>query len=73
VIAQIERGLNETTLDDVPDLRPRPLDALDGQVRSATEPRDTASYRSSIEGIDDALIELQVHMATSDGSEMMRA
>jgi hypothetical protein len=42
-------------------------------VRSATEPRDTASYRSSIEGIDDALIELQVHMATSDSSEMMRA
>jgi transcriptional regulator with XRE-family HTH domain len=29
VIAQIERGLNEATLDDVPDLRPRLLDVLD--------------------------------------------
>jgi transcriptional regulator with XRE-family HTH domain len=72
VIAQIERGLNEATLDDVPDLRPRPLDALDGWVKSATKLRDTASYRSSGEGIDDALIELQVHMATGDGRERQR-
>ena len=69
VITQIERGLNEATLDDVPDLRPRPLDALDGWARSAMELRDTASYRSSGEGIDTALIELQVHLATSDGHE----
>jgi transcriptional regulator with XRE-family HTH domain len=50
VIAQIERGLNEATLEDVPDLRPRPLDALDGWVRSAVELRDAADYRSSGEG-----------------------
>jgi transcriptional regulator with XRE-family HTH domain len=73
VIAQIERGLNEATLDDVPDLQPRPLDALDDWARSAMELRDTASYRSSGEGIDDALIELQVHLATSDGRERLRA
>ncbi|HEV7450411.1 MAG TPA: helix-turn-helix domain-containing protein [Pseudonocardiaceae bacterium] len=73
VIAQIERGLNEATLDDVPDLRPRPLDALDGWARSAMELRDTANYRSSGEGIDDALVELQVHMATGDGRERQRA
>jgi transcriptional regulator with XRE-family HTH domain len=73
VIAQIERGLNEATLDDVPDLEPRPLDVLDDWARSAMELRDTASYRSSGEGIDDALIELQVHLATSDGRDRLRA
>jgi transcriptional regulator with XRE-family HTH domain len=73
VIAQIERGLNEATLDDVPDLRPRPLDTLDGWVRSATDLRDAASYRSSGEGIDAVLIELQVHVATSDGRVWQRA
>jgi transcriptional regulator with XRE-family HTH domain len=73
VIAQIERGLNEATLDDVPDLQPRPLDALDDWARSAVELRDTASYRSSGEGIDDVLIELQVHLATIDGRERLRA
>jgi transcriptional regulator with XRE-family HTH domain len=73
VIAQIERGLNEATLEDVPDLRPRPLDALDGWVRSAVELRDTANYWSSGEGIDTELIELQVHLATGHGRERQRA
>ncbi|MGH3721462.1 MAG: helix-turn-helix domain-containing protein [Pseudonocardiaceae bacterium] len=73
VIAQIERGLNEATLDDVPDLLPRPLDALGGWVRHAMELRDTASYRSSGEGIDAVLIELQVHLATSNVLERQRA
>ena len=73
VIAQIERGLGEATLDEVPDLAPRPLDALDDWTRSAMELRDTASYRSSVEGIDDVLIELQVHLATSAGRERLRA
>jgi transcriptional regulator with XRE-family HTH domain len=73
VIAQIERGLNEATLDDVPDLQPRSLDVLDGWTRSAIELRDTASYRSSGEGIDDVLIELQVRLAIGDGHERLRA
>ncbi len=73
MIAQIERWLNEATLDDVPDLGPRPLDALDSWTRHAMELRDTASYRSSGDGIDAALIELQVHLATSDGLERQRA
>lgn len=73
VIAQIERGLNEATLEDVPDLQPRSLDVLDDWVRSATELRDTASYRSSGEGIDDTLIEIQVHLAIGEGRARLRA
>jgi hypothetical protein len=37
------------------------------------ELRDTASYRFSGEGIDAVLIELRVHLATSDGLERQRA
>jgi len=73
VIVQIECGLSEATLDEVPDLRPRPLDTLEGWARSAMELRDTAGYRSSGEGIDTALIELQVHLVTSTGRERQRA
>lgn len=73
VVVQIERGLNEATLDDVPDLQPRPLGVLGNWTRSAVELRDIASYRSSGEGIDDVLIELQIHLATSDGRERRRA
>ncbi|MBV8542409.1 MAG: helix-turn-helix transcriptional regulator [Pseudonocardiales bacterium] len=73
VIAAIGRGLNEAALDDVPDVQPRPLDTLDGWVRSAAELRDTASYRSSGEDIDAALIELQVHLVAGDGRERQRA
>jgi hypothetical protein len=61
------------SLEVVPDLLPRPLDALDGWARHAMELRDTASYRPSGEGVDVALIELQVHLATSDGLERQRA
>lgn len=67
MVAQIERGLNDATVDDVPDLQPRSLDVLDDWTKSAMKLRDTASYRSSGEGIDDALIELQVHVATREG------
>jgi transcriptional regulator with XRE-family HTH domain len=73
VIASIERGLNEATLDDVPDLLPRPLEALDGWARHAMELRDAASYRFSGEGVDAVLIELQVHLASSEGLERRRA
>ncbi len=73
VVAQIERGLNEATLDDVPDLQPRPLDALGSWTRSAADLRDTASYRFSGEGIDAVLIELQVHLATSGSRDRQRA
>lgn len=44
VITEIERGLNEATLDDVPDLRPRPLDLLGAWVKSATKLRNATSY-----------------------------
>ncbi|MGH3822592.1 MAG: helix-turn-helix domain-containing protein [Pseudonocardiaceae bacterium] len=73
VMIQIERGLNEATLDDVPDLRPRSLDALGGWVAFAAELRDTARYQPSGEDIDAALIDLHVHVATSDGPARQRA
>ncbi|MGH3932111.1 MAG: helix-turn-helix domain-containing protein, partial [Pseudonocardiaceae bacterium] len=47
VVKQIEYGLNEATLDDVPDLRPQPLETLADWVASTTELRDTARYRLS--------------------------
>jgi transcriptional regulator with XRE-family HTH domain len=64
VVAQVERGLGEATLDDVPDLRPRPLPELAEWVETAAELRDTARYGSSGDNVDTALIELQVHVAT---------
>ncbi|HET9258482.1 MAG TPA: helix-turn-helix transcriptional regulator [Pseudonocardiaceae bacterium] len=73
VVAQIERGLNEATLDDVPDLGPRSLDALGSWIRSAVDLRDTASYRFSGEGIDAVLIESQVHLVTRDSRDRQRA
>ena len=73
VVKQIEYGLNEATLDDVPDLRPQPLETLADWVASTTELRDTARYRLSGEGIDTALVDLQVHVATSGGHERQRA
>ncbi len=73
VITQIERGLNEATLDDVPDLRPRPLDELAEWVTAGAELRDTARYRRSGEDVDAALIELQVHAVAGDGRERQRA
>jgi transcriptional regulator with XRE-family HTH domain len=73
VIKQIERGLNEATLDDVPDLRPRTLDLLNGWVNSTAELRDTARYQPSGEDIGAVLIELQVHLATSIGRDRQLA
>jgi transcriptional regulator with XRE-family HTH domain len=69
VITQIEQGLNEATLHDVPDLRPRPLDSLNVWVNSTAELRDTARYQPSGEDIGAVLIELQVHVATSIGRD----
>jgi transcriptional regulator with XRE-family HTH domain len=73
VIKQIERGLNEAALDDVPDLRPRTLDLLNGWVNSTAELRDTARYQPSGEDIGVVLIELQVHVATSIGRDRQLA
>jgi transcriptional regulator with XRE-family HTH domain len=73
VITQIEQGLNEATLDDVPDLRPRTLESLNGWVHSTAELRDTARYQPSGEDIGAVLIELQVHMATSTGRNRQHA
>lgn len=73
VITQIERGLNEATLDDVPDIAPRPLVELAAWVRESALLRDTARYRRSGEDIDAALIELQSHLVTGDGGERQRA
>lgn len=40
VIAAIERGLNDATLDDVPDIRPRSLEELRPMVAGAARLRD---------------------------------
>lgn len=73
VITQIERGLNEATLDDVPEVEPRSLAELAQWVSASAELRDTAYYRRSGEDIDAALIELQVHAVVGDGRERQRA
>ncbi|MGH3905153.1 MAG: helix-turn-helix domain-containing protein, partial [Pseudonocardiaceae bacterium] len=73
VIRKIEYGLNDATLDDVPDVRPQPLEALSNWVISTSELRDSARYRPSGEGIDAALIDLHVHVAISTGRERQRA
>jgi transcriptional regulator with XRE-family HTH domain len=73
VIRQIERGLNEATLDDVPDTPPRSLDDLIHWVDGAAQKRDSALYRPAGDGIDTALIDLQIHVATSHGAERRRA
>ncbi|MGH3922877.1 MAG: helix-turn-helix domain-containing protein [Pseudonocardiaceae bacterium] len=73
VITQIEQGLTEATLDDVPDLRPRTLDSLNSWVNLTAELRDTARYQPSGEDIGAVLIELQVHVATSIGRDRQLA
>jgi transcriptional regulator with XRE-family HTH domain len=73
VVKQIEYGLNEATLDEVPDRQPKPLEMLSRWVESTAELRDTAHYRPSGEGIDAALVDLQIHVATSSGRERQHA
>ncbi|MGH3917329.1 MAG: helix-turn-helix domain-containing protein [Pseudonocardiaceae bacterium] len=73
IIMRIEHGLDEATLDDVPDLRPQPLVALGDWVASTSELRDNASYRPAGEGIDAVLIDLQVHVTTCGGLERRHA
>jgi transcriptional regulator with XRE-family HTH domain len=73
VVTHVERGLGEATVDDVPDLRPRPLPQLAEWVAAAAERRDTARYGLSGDGIDAALIELQVHVATGTGRARQQA
>ncbi|MGH3821742.1 MAG: helix-turn-helix domain-containing protein [Pseudonocardiaceae bacterium] len=73
VITQIEQGLNEATLDDVPDLRPRPLDSLNSWVNLTAELRDTARYQPSGEDIGAVLFVLQLHVATSIGRDRQLA
>ncbi len=73
VITQIEQGLNEATLDDVPDLRPRTLDELSCWVNSTAELRDTARYQPSGEDIGSVLMALQVHVVTSTGRKRQLA
>jgi transcriptional regulator with XRE-family HTH domain len=73
VITQIEQGLNEATLDDVPDLRPRTLESLNSWVNSTAELRDTAHYQPSGEDIGAVLVELQTHVATCTGRDRQLA
>lgn len=73
VVRQIERGLDEATLDDVPDQAPIALDELARWVDSAAQKRDSALYRPAGDGIDTALIDLQIHVATGAEPDRRRA
>ena len=72
-IEEVEMGLNDATLTDVPDIRPRPLDELHALVEVNARQRDTADYRQA--GTDLALLlnELHVHVVTGTGQQRQRA
>jgi transcriptional regulator with XRE-family HTH domain len=73
VIARIEQGLNDATIEDVPDLRPRPLDELRARVERAARRRDASQYGLAAEDADQVLIDLQVHVATGIGDKRRAA
>lgn len=72
-IVSIERGLNDAALDDAPDIRPRPLDELRPLVDDAARLRDEGLYSTAGANADDLLIELQAHVASSQGDQRRRA
>ncbi len=73
VIALIEAGLNDATLDDVPDLRPRPLSELRHAVYGTARLRDEGQYGAAAEDTDHLMIDLQIHAATSSGDQRREA
>ncbi|MQA10775.1 MAG: helix-turn-helix domain-containing protein [Pseudonocardiaceae bacterium] len=73
VVARIEQGLNDATLDDVPDMRPRDLSDLRELVESHARSRDGAQYSAAAQDADLVLVELQVHIATGTGPQRREA
>lgn len=72
-IEQIEIGLNDATLTDVPDIAPRPLDDLGVLVEANARQRDTADYRQAGTDVARLLHELHVHVVTGTGAQRQRA
>jgi transcriptional regulator with XRE-family HTH domain len=72
-VTRIEQGLNDATLDDVPDLRPRPLPELRSSVDDSARLRDAGHYGAAASDADRVLIDLQVHIATGSGSHRREA
>ncbi len=63
-IPGIEQGLNDCTLDDVPDIHVRPVNELAAAVRVANEYRDQVRYGLAGRELGELLTELQVTAAT---------
>jgi transcriptional regulator with XRE-family HTH domain len=72
-IVRIEQGLNDATLDDAPDIQPRPLEELRQLVIDAARLRDEGLYSTAAADADDVLIELQAHVAASQGDQRRQA
>jgi transcriptional regulator with XRE-family HTH domain len=73
VVALIERGLNDATLDDAPDIRPRPLAELRPLVAAAVRLRDDGLYGAAGADADQLLTQLQAHVAAGKGAHRREA
>lgn len=72
-IEEIEIGLNDATLHDVPDLLPRPLDQLAALVEEHARTRDNANYRQAGIELAGLLLELHIHVVTGTDAQRHRA
>jgi transcriptional regulator with XRE-family HTH domain len=68
-ISEISLALHNATLDDVPDLRARPLPELVGAAARANLHRDNARYAVAGHGLGAVLTELQVWAVTGRDDE----
>lgn len=66
---QIELALMDCTLDDVPDLSPRPVSDLAAAAQVANGHRDAARYDLATDRLGPLLTELQVVAVTGDGPD----
>jgi transcriptional regulator with XRE-family HTH domain len=72
-ISEISLALHNATLDDVPDLRARPLPALVEAAARANLHRDNARYAIAGHGLGAVLTELHVWVATGHGDDRQTA
>jgi transcriptional regulator with XRE-family HTH domain len=68
-IPEIKMALYDCSLDDVPDLAPRPVAELAAAARMANEHRDNARYDLAGQGLGQLLTELHVVAVTGDGAD----
>ncbi|MGH3933440.1 MAG: helix-turn-helix domain-containing protein [Pseudonocardiaceae bacterium] len=72
-ISEISLALHNATLDDVPDLRARPLPGLVEAAARANMHRDNARYVAAGQGLGAVLSELQVWAVTGRGDDRRAA